>query len=47
MRSKFLEDIRFEIQNTNGGNKMDISKLLKFSSETPDGEGRPWYGGDL
>jgi hypothetical protein len=32
--------------HANGGNKMDISKLLEFQGETPDGEGRPWYGVD-
>jgi hypothetical protein len=46
MRSKFLEDIRFEVQNAHEGDKMDISKLLEFSGETPDGEGRPWYEGE-
>jgi hypothetical protein len=46
MRSKFLEDIRFEIRNAHGGDEMDINKLLEFSGETPDGNGRPWYGVD-
>jgi hypothetical protein len=49
MRSKFLEDIRFGVLNARKreGDKMDISKLLEFSGETPDGEGRAWfYSGD-
>ena len=47
MRSKFLEDIRFELKNVHGGEqKMDIIKLLEFSGETPDGDVRPWYGVD-
>ena len=48
MRSKFLEDIRSEKRNAREreGDKMDISKLLEFSGETPDGNGRPWYGGN-
>ena len=44
--NKVLEFLRFEVRNAHGGNKMDISKLLEFSGETPDGDGRPWYGGD-
>ena len=48
MRSKFLKFLRFGLRNAhaNGGNKMDINKLLEFQGETQDGEGRPWYGGD-
>ncbi|MHA2407127.1 MAG: hypothetical protein ACXACA_01985 [Candidatus Ranarchaeia archaeon] len=44
--TKFLEDIRPEEGNECKGDKMDIYKLLEFSGETPDGEGRPWYGVD-
>jgi hypothetical protein len=44
--TKFLENIRSEKGNEREGEQMDISKLLKFSGETPDGEGRPWYGGE-
>ena len=44
--TKFLEYIRSEKRNEFKGDKMDISKLLEFSGETPDGEGRPWYGVD-
>lgn len=46
MRSKFLEYIRSEKGNECEVDKMDISKLLEFSGETPDGDGRPWYGCD-
>ena len=41
-----LEFLRFENGRAHEGDKMDISKLLEFSGETPDGEGRPCYGGD-
>jgi hypothetical protein len=45
--AKFLEYIRSEKGNECEGDKMDISKLLEFSGETPDGEGRAWfYSGD-
>jgi hypothetical protein len=46
MRSKFLEYILSEKGNEHEGDKMDISKLLEFSGETLDGDGRPWYGVD-
>ena len=44
--TKFLEYIRSEKRNAREGDKMDISKLLEFSGETPDGDGKPWYGSD-
>ena len=46
--NKVLEFLRFGLRNAhaNGGKYMDIHKLLEFSGETPDGDGRPWYGGD-
>ena len=48
MRSKFLEYIMSEKRNAREceGDKIDIHKLLEFSGETPDGDGRPWYGGE-
>jgi hypothetical protein len=44
--TKFLEYIRSEKRNECEGDKVDISRLVGFSGETPDGEGRPWYGGE-
>jgi hypothetical protein len=44
--NKVLEFLRFELRNAHEGDKMDISKLLEFSGETPDGEGRAWFTGD-
>jgi hypothetical protein len=44
--TKFLEYIRSEKGNEIEGVQMDISKLLEFSGETPDGDGRPWHGSD-
>ena len=42
--TKFLEHIRSEEGNEC---KYDgITRLLEFSGETPDGEGRAWYGGE-
>jgi hypothetical protein len=47
MRSKFLEFLRSEKRNEcEGEQQMDINKLLEFSGETPDGDGRPWFVGD-
>jgi hypothetical protein len=44
--NKDLEDIRSEEGSEREGDKMEIHKLLEFSGETPDGDGRPWYGVD-
>jgi hypothetical protein len=44
--NKVLENIRSEKGNKCKGEQMDICKLLEFSGETPDGEGRAWYGGE-
>lgn len=40
-----LENIRFGSGRARKSEYKGISRLLEFSGESPDGEGRPWFVG--
>jgi hypothetical protein len=45
--NKVLENLRLGAGYVRKCEYKGISRLLEFSGETPDGEGRAWFTGDL
>lgn len=44
--NEVLENLRLGAGCARQCEYMGIARLLEFSGETPDGEGRPWFVGD-